>query len=889
MISVARALSCVLLAALWFSPATSAAGAGISGTVTDAATLTGVAGVSVSVYDVGGNVVGAATTGFDGTYTTGPLGAGPYRVGFAAPGYQSQFFRNRSSLGTADQISVQPGAPTTGIDAELVALSAITGTVTDQRTHQAIQGAEVTAYDSSGSPVASASTGADGSYTVAGVPPGVYRVGFEASGYQSQFYSARTSLASADPVTLSSGYTMNGVDAALAPSPGSITGRVTDAVTGRPIRNVEVTVYDGQGAAVNTSCTAASGKYTIAGLVSGTYRVGFNDDCGATGYLPQFYSGQPSLAAANPVAVAAGSATSGIDAQVKLAPRGQPPANTSLPSLGGAATLGQRLSASAGEWSGTAPLAYGFQWQRCTQSCVEIPGASDSTYTSRVSDLGARLRVVVSATNGGGSASATSTPTGPVVPTLNQIKAQLLSQAVPSGQALSASTLLRDGGCSYTFSSLSPGRLAISWFQAPVSPYPTQDQTPPAPLASGQATFTAAGTAQVTTTLTEQGRLLLQDTREPTLEAQMTFTVSGGGSVTATRTFALPLPGPPTTPRAMEEFGANVNRLFNDRTYTTAQIAAQLQALRDTGATIARADALWEWAEPDRPVADVHRYDWSFDDQIVGSLAANGLRWLPIIDYAPPWAAADPGQLHSPPASPDDYASFAAALTARYGTGGSFWRSHPGLNAQPVRTYEIWNEPDTRNFWFPSPNPASYAAIYSAARDAIKTVDPTAQVIVGGLVLAEEFIPAMLRAQPALRGNIDGVAIHPYATTPQAVLARVQAARATLSSSGLRGLPLYITEFGWATEPVGAPNWASETVRPDYITETLSALGHSNCYVAASLIYTWVSPEQNPNSEEDWYGIFGPDGFSTPDTEAFAAGLREAELPQAPVGGCRGG
>ncbi len=840
----------------------------------------------MSIYDVSGKLVATATSSVDGTYATGPLGAGPYLVGFAAPGYEAQFFRDRSSLGTADQVSVDPASPTSGIDAALVALSGITGTVTDGRTHQSIQGVEVTVYDASGTPVPSAVTAVDGSYTVAGLPPGAYRVGFDASGYQPQFYSGKTSLARGDPVTVNSGFTINGIDASLAPSLGSITGRATDASTGRPIRNIEVTVYDSQNTAVNTSCTAASGKYTVAGLIAGTYRVGFNDDCGATGHLPQFYSGKSSLATADPVAVGAGSATTGIDAGVQLAPHGQPPVNTAAPTLTGPSTLGQRLLATVGAWAGTHPLLYGYQWQRCTQTCVDIPGASDVSYTARPIDLGARLRVVVSAANAGGNALATSAQAAPVAPTLGQIKAQLLSEIVPAGKQITAATLLRNGGYAYTLSSLSAGRLVISWYTATAGQSSARVDTPPALLASGEGTFTGAGTANIMTTLTGTGKVLLQLVKQPTLEVEMTFTDSGGRSVTATQTFALPLPPPPIIPRAIEEFGASVNRLFNDRGYTTAQIAAQLQALRNTGATVARADALWEWAEPDRPVADVHRYDWSFDDQIAGALAAHGLQWLPIIDYAPPWAAADPGQLHSPPASPDDYAAYAAALAARYGVGGSFWRLHPELKAEPVRTYEIWNEPDTRGFWFPSPDPAGYASIYGAAHDAIKSYDPSAQVIIGGLVLAERFLPEMLRAQPTLRGSIDGVGIHPYASTPSAVLGRVQAARSALSSEGLSRIPLYVTEFGWATQPVGAPHWVSESDRPDYITQTLSELGHVNCYVAATLIYTWVTPERNSGSADDWYGIFGPDGLSTPDTAAFVAGLRAAALPEPAVELC---
>src|SRR5581483_907703 len=112
----------------------------------------------------------------------------------------------------------------------------------------------------------------------------------------------------------------------------------------------------------------------------------------------------------------------------------------------------------------------------------------------------------------------------------------------------------------------------------------------------------------------------------------------------------------------------------------------------------------------------LHRYNWTLDDLIVSSLAAHGLRWLPIIDYSTPWARSAPNQIHSPPRSAGDFATYAAAVVSRYGPGGSFWLENPGLKPLPVLTYEIWNEPDNGTFWYPSPNPAAYASLYGAAR-----------------------------------------------------------------------------------------------------------------------------------------------------------------------------
>jgi tripartite motif-containing protein 71 len=68
---------------------------------------------------------------------------------------------------------------------------------------------------------------------------------------------------------------------------------------------------------------------------------------------------------------------------------------------------GQSVSVSKGSWEGE-PLVYGYQWKDCIVGiCVPIDGATNSSYTVRSSDEGfAELRVVVSATNAGGTSAA---------------------------------------------------------------------------------------------------------------------------------------------------------------------------------------------------------------------------------------------------------------------------------------------------------------------------------------------------------------------------------------------------------------------------------------------------------------------------------------------------
>ena len=100
-----------------------------------------------------------------------------------------------------------------------------------------------------------------------------------------------------------------------------------------------------------------------------------------------------------------------------------PPVNTSPPIISGTPQDGQTLSASTGSWSGTQPITYGYQWQRCDSggaNCVAIAGATGPTYLATSADVGRTLRVVVTATNSAGSAGATSAATTVVQATSTQ-------------------------------------------------------------------------------------------------------------------------------------------------------------------------------------------------------------------------------------------------------------------------------------------------------------------------------------------------------------------------------------------------------------------------------------------------------------------------------------
>jgi hypothetical protein len=97
------------------------------------------------------------------------------------------------------------------------------------------------------------------------------------------------------------------------------------------------------------------------------------------------------------------------------------PKNTSPPTISGTPKVGQALTASTGSWSGN-PTSFAYQWQDCNVDavvCTSISGATGQTYGVRLSDLGFRIRVLVTAKNAKGTGTAASAPTVVVTPTTN--------------------------------------------------------------------------------------------------------------------------------------------------------------------------------------------------------------------------------------------------------------------------------------------------------------------------------------------------------------------------------------------------------------------------------------------------------------------------------------
>ena len=112
------------------------------------------------------------------------------------------------------------------------------------------------------------------------------------------------------------------------------------------------------------------------------------------------------------------SAQSAQTGAVAAATSSAAPKNTAPPTVSGTSKVGQTMTAEPGSWSGN-PTSFAYQWQRCdadVAACSNLVGATGKTYAVPIADLGYRLRVVATAHNAKGTATATSAITTVVVP-----------------------------------------------------------------------------------------------------------------------------------------------------------------------------------------------------------------------------------------------------------------------------------------------------------------------------------------------------------------------------------------------------------------------------------------------------------------------------------------
>ncbi|MCF6192224.1 MAG: glycoside hydrolase family 5 protein [Candidatus Hydrothermae bacterium] len=245
-------------------------------------------------------------------------------------------------------------------------------------------------------------------------------------------------------------------------------------------------------------------------------------------------------------------------------------------------------------------------------------------------------------------------------------------------------------------------------------------------------------------------------------------------------------------------------------------------------AYVIRVPVDWAALEPDSGVVD-HAYLQEITQRLEYA-HQRGIRVVLLFTQSPYWASGSPDPAMPP--RPGYEAMYAFALKNLY-----LSLSDPARDA--LIAVEIWNEPNSIEFWPRYSNPrqgtyvlvplhaaAEYAQLLQISYQILKPVMPHLSILGGSLASADTaYLHALFTALDTSAPSMDGLALHPYTrvdehpgdhygyaqypdqcnlddplSPPWCFQEGLHITRELLNQSGYPQLPIWITEFGVSSD-----------------------------------------------------------------------------------------
>ena len=298
--------------------------------------------------------------------------------------------------------------------------------------------------------------------------------------------------------------------------------------------------------------------------------------------------------------------------------------------------------------------------------------------------------------------------------------------------------------------------------------------------------------------------------------------------------------------------------------------AGQTQA---AGAGWVRMFVDWNKYEPSPGNYDAFE-DRRFGERI-GTATARGQKVLLVVVRSPRWASGS-SDVNHPPRDPATYAGFLRRLAVQF---------------PAVAAFEVWNEPDESIWWQPAPNPGAYAALLNASYDAVKSANPAAKVVTGGLTGNNyRFLEQIVDAGGT---KFDAVGVHTdtacLTSPPEEQYREPDGRIGRYSFTGYREIrqslmtrgidkPIWMTEMGWSTltstctvgERAGTkPSGVSQEEQARYLSQAYACL-QRDTYVDHAFWFSLQDLGGTP-SYDHYLGLINANGTAKPAFEAFRA------------------
>ncbi|MFL5731794.1 MAG: S-layer homology domain-containing protein [Chloroflexia bacterium] len=301
----------------------------------------------------------------------------------------------------------------------------------------------------------------------------------------------------------------------------------------------------------------------------------------------------------------------------------------------------------------------------------------------------------------------------------------------------------------------------------------------------------------------------------------------------------------------VSSFGMNLYLTGLERSDAEATTLGTLAA--QGGVKWAREELSWANIEP----TTKGQFSWGTYDRRLALDTTNGIDVVGMLLTTPRWSSTNPNASNwywYEPSNFNDYFDFVRAAVNR-------WKSS-------IHVWEIWNEPNHTGTWNCVNNcnrAGDYARLLQGAYVAVKSVDPNARVLIGGLYIHDtnnegmSFLDQVVAASGGAV-NFDGLSVHTYmpdripeATRPDSIVQNFQY-RLNMANNWINahnGVPaeIWVTEDGRSTCTTCAYRWSDD--------DQASMLARMYGIALASprvVQFDWFQFEDKFNNPADLYG-----------------------------------
>jgi len=264
-----------------------------------------------------------------------------------------------------------------------------------------------------------------------------------------------------------------------------------------------------------------------------------------------------------------------------------------------------------------------------------------------------------------------------------------------------------------------------------------------------------------------------------------------------------------------------------------------LDLIRDGGFKFIRMDLGWSGVERKKGVYDFERAGF---DALTEGCTRRGIRILYILDYSNSLYESDRSVRTEE--GRKAFAAFAEAAAKRYAGKGILW--------------EVWNEPNIKQFWTPQPSVDDYCELVKATAPVVRKADSSGLLVAGATsTIPFDWLEGCFKQ--GLLEWIDVLSIHPYRSDPpETVIKDYARLRELIKRYAPQGKKIPIISGEWGYSNI---NWNKARLSDETQARFLAREFLINLYqeIPVSIWYDWKNDGTNPDEREHHFGTVTDD------------------------------